>query len=136
MDANTPQPKVQPPRRRPLVVRDAQGRPLGCHRLCDLLRDHLDLGHPDSQEAADDILAIAAELDLVSVAPSSRRRVIRRLQELDAARSVLSWPEVEGQLHQLLGAIICRLEHTHPRRPKMMKLPTATQIPPPRRRAG
>lgn len=116
--------------KRPISFHDGQGRPLDYRGMVDLLRDHLDRGHPDSQEAADDLLTVAQKLNEIEIPPSARLWVIDRLSTLDASRAVLSWPDVEQVLHSTLSRLITRLRHTHPRRPPVPKLPRASDLRP------
>jgi len=122
--------------KRPVSFNDGRGRPLDYHGLLEMLRDHLDRGHPDSQEAADDLLTVAKKLSEIDVPPTSRMRVIDRLMTLDASRSILCWPDVEQELHSILTKLITRLKHAHPRRPKVPVLRNTTELPPLKRPAA
>jgi hypothetical protein len=134
------QARVQPakPRRsrpeRPAKIKNEQGWPFNYRKLIETLRDQLDLGHPESPEVVEDILRVARELNRIRIPVTSHRLVIQQVTALDGSRDVLGNDELQDKLHELLQRLIRRLQHTHPRRPKPMKLPTADKIPPPRRR--
>lgn len=128
MRTSLPHRAVKKRPRRPTTVLDGQDRPLGCIELLDLIRNHLDRRHPDSQESADDLLAVARTLGVVEIPESYRDRVIRRLIELDGSRNVLGWPDLEQDLHALLSKLLSRLQHTHPRRASAVCLPTTDRI--------
>ena len=107
---------------RPATVKTAGGRACDCHDLLEMLREQLELGHPSTRRAANDILRVVRALDQVAIGRVSRGRVLRYLPVLDKMSQALAWSDLQAKFHGHIQNLTSRLAHTNTPRPRVRSL--------------